>query len=83
MKTANVLNWIGSLPAVNGSNAQQILFAAKRQEVVSLVERAETLTGEEAKEVRGDAYRAALKLESEARSVWSDEQIISAKAKGL
>lgn len=83
MYTVKVLNWIGNLPAVNGSNAQQILFAAKREGVVALVERADTMTGEDAKEVRGDAYRAALKIESEARSIWSDEEIISAKANGL
>lgn len=80
MNTNQVLNWIGNLPAVNGSNAQQILFAAKREEVVALVKQADAMSGDAAKEARNDAYRAALRIESEARRVWSDNEIISAKA---
>lgn len=83
MSTSNILNWMDNLPAVNGSNVHNILFAAKRQEVVGLVERADTLAGEPAKEVRGDAYRVALRIESEARAVWSAEEILDAKAKGF
>lgn len=83
MSTSNMLTWMDNLPAVNGSNVHNILFAAKRQELVGLVERADMLTGDPAKEVRGDAYRVALRIESEARGVWSAEDILAAKGKGF
>jgi len=83
MNTSNVLKWVYYLPAVNGSNVQNILFAAKREEVVALVTRAENLGEEEARNVRNDAYLAALKIESDARKMWGDEEINLAKAKGL
>jgi hypothetical protein len=83
MNTSSILKWIENLPAVNGSKVQAILFEAKREEVVALAKRAETLSGDEARNVRNDAYLAALKIESDARKVWGDEEIISAKAKGL
>jgi hypothetical protein len=83
MNTTNVLKWIENLPAVDGSNVQNILFAAKREEVLALVKRAENLNEDEARNVRNDAYLAALKIESDARKIWGDEEINLAKANGL
>jgi hypothetical protein len=83
MNTTNVLKWIENLPAVDDSNVQNILFAAKREEVLALVKRAENLNEDEARNVRNDAYLAALKIESDARKIWGDEEINLAKANGL
>lgn len=83
MSTSEVLIWVYNLPAVNGSNVQAILLAGKREEVVALVKRAESLSENEARDVRNDAYLAALKIESDARKVWGDDVINLAKATGL
>jgi hypothetical protein len=83
MNTTNVLMWIENLPAVDGNNVQNILFVAKREEVLALVKRAENLNEDEARNVRNDAYLAALKIESDARKIWGDEEINLAKANGL
>jgi len=83
MNTSNVLMWVYNLPPVNGSTVQPILFAGKREEVVVLVKRAESLSDDEARNVRNDAYLAALKIESDARKVWGDEVVNLAKATDL
>lgn len=66
MNTSNVLLWVYKLPPLNGSAVQPLLFAGKREEVLALVKRAESLSDDEARNVRNDAYLAALKIESDA-----------------
>ena len=84
MATANntVMCWVGKLPDLNGSLKQKLLITLRREEVISLVERANSLATE-ADELRAKAYRESLNIESQARQFWSEEQINSAKLKCL
>ncbi|MDQ1817813.1 stable inheritance protein KleA [Massilia sp. CCM 9210] len=79
MNNKQMLEWVGNLPKVRGSNWNAIMFGAMREEVVSLVEKAQALEAQ-AEAARADAYTAALRIESEAHHVWSAEEIAKAKS---
>lgn len=68
-----VMAWVDALPNVAGT-----AFQAKRDEISKIVAEADALEVEAA-ELREQAYFSSLKLESDARSVWSYSEIEQAK----
>lgn len=74
----NILPWVNVLPEIEGNLKEKLFLIVHRDQVISLVDRADELTAQAA-ELRAEAYRKSLNLESKARVNWTEEQIQSAK----
>ena len=71
-----VMAWVDALPNVAGT-----AFQKQRDEISKMVAKADVLEADAA-ELRKQAYFSSLKLESDARAVWSYSEIEYAKLIG-
>ncbi len=74
----NILTWVIVLPTSLETLQTKVNLEARRTAVLKLVEKAENLKAQAA-ELEASAYRESLYIESQARHVWTDEQINKAK----
>lgn len=73
-----VLGWVEKLPEIESAANEKFILEAHRRKILALVSRAQELA-DTAAELRNEAYRESLRLESNARFSWSAEQISKAK----
>lgn len=73
MKNSNIMTWVDNLPNVNETD-----FQARRDGIADLVAQAQELE-QRAKKLREQAYFASLRLEGDAKGVWSIDVVENAK----
>jgi hypothetical protein len=75
MTQPKIMQWIDALP-----NVEETDFQTRRDEIIAMMNEAAELT-RRAEELRGKAYLQSLRLEGDAKSRWTAQEIDSAAAR--